>query len=300
MNSFRSQIFGTEPANPDDLLGKKAPRGAKGDAGLISVAVPRQETRSADTRDGDRQRLLDESVTAEHGGRSYEVELINLSGGGAMISAAFEPLLWDRVDLHLGENGTVECAVRWIKNGRIGLEFAHETRIDCSPEKRNGVLAQVIASNFPEVRAEPRTEAAEEEEHDEHRRASRHPLIWSGLIHFNYDSIPIRLRNISETGALIESRTPVPSGSELLLDLGNAGTIFAKVSWTRGDQVGLAFESAFDLELLAKARPEVAPAKWEQPAYLRDRGRDASPWQAQWGRQSLSELKAELEGFLKR
>ena len=210
-----------------------------------------------------------------------------------MVSGGFEPLLWDRVDLHLGENGTVECAVRWIKDGRIGLEFSQETRLDCTPEQRNGVLADVLASNFPEVQAEP---VSADEQNSEHRRASRHPLIWSGLIHFNHDTSPVRLRNISASGALIESSTPVPEGAELLLDIGEAGNLFATVSWTRGDQIGLRFHSPFDLAHLSRSKPQVTSGNWDQPVYRRHGQDSGSPW----GHQSLSELKAELEGFLKR
>jgi len=53
-----------------------------------------------------------------------------------MIAAAFEPNVWDKLELHLGENGTIECAVRWVKGGRMGLEFAHETQLDCSAEEQ--------------------------------------------------------------------------------------------------------------------------------------------------------------------
>ena len=75
-------------------------------------------------------------MSLTHAGRSHAVQLVNLSGGGAMVAADFAPMLWDRVELHLGENGTVECAVRWLKGGRIGLEFAHETRLDCSADEQ--------------------------------------------------------------------------------------------------------------------------------------------------------------------
>ena len=55
-----------------------------------------------------------------HEGQSHEAELINVSGGGAMIAATFEPNVWDKLELHLGENGTIECAVRWVKRRAHG------------------------------------------------------------------------------------------------------------------------------------------------------------------------------------
>ena len=64
--------------------------------------------------------------------RKHVVELINLSGGGAMISGELNLMLWDHVELRARRAmDEIECAVRWIKDDRIGLEFAHETRLDC-------------------------------------------------------------------------------------------------------------------------------------------------------------------------
>ena len=304
MNSIRSQIFGGEQPERRSLIGSKRPRGAKADT-LHSIAVTRSEKRTNNTRGADRHRLVDETVRLTHGNRTREAQLINLSGGGAMVSAEFKPMLWDRVDLHLGENGTVECAVRWIRDGRIGLEFAHETRIDCSPSERNALLNAVLARSFPDIvvecSAEAKSDGDDAESEDAHRRTDpRHPLIWSGVIHYNHDSTPVRLRNISTKGALIDCRIPLPVGAALLLDLGEAGQIFGKVAWAIGEQAGLTFDMLFDLGQLAKAKPEVAPTSWKPPAYLSDETGTGSAWDDKWGRLSLNELQDSLEGYLKR
>src|SRR5688572_23386151 len=99
MNSFRSAILsgkGLHPKNP--LVNEKQARGASEDD-LTSVEVPRSETRSTNHRDGDRHRLQDENARARFAGEEHEIEIINLSGGGAMIRADFKPRLWERVDL---------------------------------------------------------------------------------------------------------------------------------------------------------------------------------------------------------
>lgn len=306
MNFFRAQIFGGDkaaPANP--LVSEKRRGGADADAGLGSVAVPRGEVRKSNSRDDDRHRLTHHEVTVSHKGSQHLVQLINVSGGGAMVSAAFAPLLWDRVDLHLGAGQVVECAVRWIKDDRIGLEFAHETRIDCDLGEQSEVLREVMRRCFPDVEPEhdgaPATVPAEASDElvESRRTYQRHPLIWNGTIHYNHASSGVRLRNISARGALVETSGSFPEGAELLLDLGDAGSLFGTVSWTVGDQVGLTFQTPFDITQLGKARPEVAPAKWEQPEYLRQ-GHAESPWAAQWARMSVGELKSELEGFAKR
>ncbi len=298
--NIRAKIFGGEKA-PDDkpVLPSKQPRGAKADA-LESVAVAREESRRVDNRNEDRHRLIDEQVRVTHNGASYDVQLVNLSGGGAMVAAEFRPKLWDRVDLHLGNHGTTECAVLWIRPDRIGLEFAHETRLDCSADEQAAVLREVIARSFPDVEFDvDATEAVPPSAADEQRRAARHPLIWSGLLHHDYQSTPVRIRNISSTGAMIEAGTPVRVGAEPLLEIGDAASISATVEWAVGDQVGVRFHTPFDMNLLARARPELATSRWVKPAYL-DAPHEDSPWDPRWKRLSLGELKQELEGFLKR
>ncbi len=152
MNKFRSAILsgnGLYPKNP--LVRDKNARGAAEDD-LSSVEVPREESRSANHRDNDRHRLDQEVARARFADEEHEVDLINLSGGGAMIRADFAPLLWERVDLILAEGAEIECAVRWIRGDRVGLEFAHETRIDCDPEARDTLLLDVIHRSFPNCR----------------------------------------------------------------------------------------------------------------------------------------------------
>jgi hypothetical protein len=313
VNSFRSRLNGGKPA-ASRLLAEKPAQSRNSDAeGLEAVAVPRTETRQVNHRGDDRHRLSSEEAIATWNGAEHAVRLINLSGGGAMIAAPFSPLLWDQVDLALGGCGTLQCAVRWIKGGRLGLEFAHETQIETDPETLAQTLRAVIERSFPDivgaVASKPAAPApideaalaADQTALESHvtRQATRHPLIWNGLIHFNHDSSAVRLRNISACGALLEVTAALPVAAEVLLDLGDAGSLFATVHWVRGDQVGIRFHAPFDLTLLSRCKPELAPTHWSQPAYLRDESRDSSPWAREWCRLSLPELQSELEGFLK-
>jgi hypothetical protein len=313
MNSFRSAILsgqGLHPKNP--LVRDKNGRGASED-NLSSVEVPRSEGRSTNHRDDDRHRLDQEVARARIGGEEHEVDLINLSGGGAMIRCDFKPRLWERVDLLLGEGGEIECAVRWIRGDRVGLEFAHETRIDCDPKQRDALLLDVIHRSFPDVAFAPREEvveplhAEEAEKGDDddavansRRNERRHPLVWMGEIYFSHTNEKVRLRNISEHGALIESPVQYPLGVEVLLDLGDAGQHFSTVSWTCGDKIGLKFNNPFDLKMLGSAKPEVAPQLMTRPGPGLSAPDQDNPWADGWKRRSLEELRDDLEGFLKR
>jgi hypothetical protein len=302
--NIRAKIFGGgEGIQPSPLVETKKPKGAKGDL-LDSVKVARRESRRGNTRGNDRHRLPSEQVVVKHGGNTQRVQLINLSGGGAMIEGPLNAKLWDRIDLQLGEGSAIECAVRWIRDGRFGLEFAHETRIECAPDEQAALLRETVARSFPDVSFEvPETNAApvrQTGDQDEVRRERRHPLIWSGQIHHDYQSTPVRLRNISSTGAAIECNVPLRVGAEPLLDLGEAGQVFATVTWVVGDQAGLKFQQSYDLSQLSRAKPDVAPATWEAPSYLKPDSPVVSPWADEWGRMSLGELRDELEGFMKR
>jgi hypothetical protein len=311
MNSFRSAILsGKGLHRADPIVKQKKKRGAETDD-LSTVEVPRDEHRSHNNREDDRHRLEQETATARFDGEEHQVELINLSGGGAMIRAGFTPRLWERIDLILAEGGEIECAVRWIRGDRVGLEFAHETRIDCDAADRDALLLDVIHRSFPDVSLAPREEQREpkpvvrpDEEDDSvansRRGERRHPLVWMGEVYFSHSNEKVRLRNISEHGALIESPVSYPLQAEVLLDLGDAGQHFAKVSWTCGDKVGLKFNQAFDLKRLGSTKPELAPHLMTRPGPSRLSADQDNPWADGWQRQSLEELRDDLEGYLKR
>ncbi|UUR08486.1 PilZ domain-containing protein [Sphingomonas glaciei] len=310
MNEFRDRILAGKPLR-DPLLRAKAklPRvevsTTAEQKALAELAIGREARRQANHRDADRHRLDSETVELSRNGRTQQVSLINLSGGGAMIEGVDGLKLWDRVELRLGGTANLHAVVRWVRGPRFGLEFAQETRIDTGNEELAATLLAVIAKSFPDVASIlPETGSAPSDTaetppgsdgRDQAERELRHPLIWSGIVHFDHDSAPVRLRNISSSGALIESAALYPVGVEVLLDLGQAGTIFATVTWSRGDQAGLLFHSPFDLAELANARPQVATSGWEAPDYLRDKANANSPWEGHWTQTDLGRLQRQLE-----
>jgi hypothetical protein len=308
MNKFRSTLLtgrGVAVTNP--LVADKKSRGTAGDD-LSAVAIDRSEGRTADHREGDRHRLAGETISVRFKNKAHDAELVNLSGGGAMIRADFSPRLWERVDLQLGEGAPLESAVRWIRGDRIGVEFAHETRIEGDSALRDSILLDVIHRTFPDVEAvasadETQAEAAPAASAPDNvtpRTDRRHPLIWSGQLVFDHDAHNVRLRNISATGALVECATVLSEGMEVMLDLGNCVTQFAVVTWVRGDQAGLTFEGTFDLARLADAKPDVAPQSWSRPGFLDLAHSTDSPWAEEWDRPTLDRLRGDLEGYLGR
>ena len=311
MNSFRKAILTGKGLKGDPVVQQKSKRGAAEDD-LSSVEVSREETRSGDHREVDRHRLAQETVTARFEAREYQADLINLSGGGAMIRADFKPRLWERVDLIFAEGAEIECAVRWLRDDRVGLEFAHETRIDCEPELRDKLLLDVIRRSFagdvsiatvrpePAAARRPAADADVDEVANSRRNERRHPLVWMGQVFYNHNSERVRLRNISENGALIEAPISYPLGAEIYLDLGDAGQYFATVNWTFGDKIGLRFKDPFDLNVLGMSKPQVTQSMLIRPGPTQVSADQDNPWAEGWNRSSIDELRDDLEGFLKR
>jgi PilZ domain-containing protein len=296
--NIRAKILGGASSSDESILPSKRRKGASAQA--LDSLIEREEARTNHSRSEDRHRLLDETVSFKRNGAVCTVELINVSGGGAMIGGDIELMLWDRLELQLGENGTVECVVRWLRNGRYGLEFAHETRIDCGADEQANILREVIRRSFPDLEFEAELEPETRHSGAEGRGERRHPLVWSGTLHHDYQSTRIRIRNISATGAMIECSAMLTVGSEPLLELGDELSIPAKVAWVLGDEAGLRFDRPFDLHDLARARPQVTPEHWNPPSYLTGEPDRDSPWAEHWRRMSVGELRQELEGFMKR
>lgn len=297
MSDIRERIFGDGRRAP--LLRTRKPKSrltastAAEDESFAEVTVRREAVRQANHRDSDRHRLHDTRIELLHAGCRQVVTLVNLSGGGAMIEGADGLQLWDEITLVLGECGKVSAAVRWIRGGRIGLEFAQETRLDDDCGELTKIIHQIIRQSHPDLLPELADEPAEEHpsvpdepaanENPENfggiDRELRHPLIWSGKIHYDYETIPVRLRNISAGGALIECGSELAIDAELLLELDKAGTFFATVKWIHGDTAGLLFHQPFDLQCLASANAVPAQARWTAPANLLNAG--GSAWERQ-------------------
>jgi hypothetical protein len=156
--------------------------------------------------------------------------------------------------------------------------------------------AQFEAPVEPQERAAPAPPISEE-----HRLERRNPLLRMGTLHYDYQSTAARLRNISTAGATVETSAALVPGAEPLLDLGEAGSVFATVVWKSGDQAGLRFNQPFDLARFPKAHASSETAGWEPPAYLRTNAHCDNRWaDDDVRRTSLGDIKGDLDGFLKR
>jgi hypothetical protein len=89
--------------------------------------------------------------------------------------------------------------------------------------------------------AEPSDEEAEQDE----REAERHSVLLSARLQCGADSVAVRLRNISRTGARVESAVLPPVGSIVRFIRGDLA-VSARVVWIGRASLGLQFREAID------------------------------------------------------
>jgi hypothetical protein len=128
----------------------------------------------------------------------------------------------------------------------------------------------------------------------ERARPPRHSLIRTGTLHSGERAIPVRLRNISGGGAMIESeRGGLPPGAQVRLELEDGLAIESEVRWCDEGRIGLKFTEAFDLKRIGRARaaPAAPGLKMMRPAYLDSETSAASPWAARKERLSIRDVR---------
>ncbi|HEX9965432.1 MAG TPA: PilZ domain-containing protein [Allosphingosinicella sp.] len=276
MHELRSTILSGEPKA--SLVARKAktkPEGA-GPGGLAKIAIKRQESRLTNQRLEDRQHGIVESSTIVFRRCRQEVAVVNVSSRGAMIRAEIEPRIGEKIDLLFDGRNKTRCIVRWVREGRVGLEFAEETILWTS-ERSSGPVFQSEKAETPDI-------------HAVSDREPRQKLLRAGTLYWSGISIPVRLRNISGGGARVESGRELCPGSEVELDLGEAGFQVAEVRWSKDGQVGLKFAQSFNIESLAPSGKAERPPEVLKPAYLETELQPDSPWAARFERLSLNDL----------
>ena len=124
------------------------------------------------------------------------------------------------------------------------------------------------------------------------QREPRHRLLRRGSMQWNGMSFPIRLKNISTGGALIESERSIPPGSQVQLDLPDIGHFGAEVRWTNENHLGIKFDEPFKRSKLVPMQGEPAPKPTVlKPDYLATENSPSSPWAARNDRLTIDQLK---------
>jgi hypothetical protein len=80
----------------------------------------------AERRREPRQEIADERSTLLFRGASYSVPVVNISSRGTMIESDIAPRLGESVIIRFEGCSPIHAFVRWVKDGRIGLNFGCE------------------------------------------------------------------------------------------------------------------------------------------------------------------------------
>ena len=91
---------------------------------LHGSMIPRSVRRMFDERAEAREPAESQTAVLEIRGRKHMVRLANLSPSGAMVVFSLMPNIGEDVVLHLLGRGRVHGQVCWVRDGRVGVNFA--------------------------------------------------------------------------------------------------------------------------------------------------------------------------------
>lgn len=274
MHDIRSTLVRKETHVP--LATKGA--GQRNAGGLAAVKIKREETRKVDQRREDRHIGIIETALLRHQRRAHEVQVLNVSARGAMVRSELVPRIGARMDIQFSDCNRTECFVRWVRGGRIGLEFAKETLI--------------IGANDSARRVSGRRNGEHPTLAIKAERAPRQCLMLRGELHWSLGSMPVRLRNISRDGAMLEGTQDLDPAAPVVLEMAGGVAIEGEVRWCRSRQIGVRFAAPFDPALLAHPHHDDGSPQvdYVKPDYLKSDGQADSPWSARWEKLSPDDL----------
>ncbi|HWT11511.1 MAG TPA: PilZ domain-containing protein [Allosphingosinicella sp.] len=274
MHDIRSNLVRGERRLP---LASKAGSG-RGGGSLAAIKVRREESRRCDQRREGRHPNVVDAAAITYQRRTHQVAVLNVSSRGAMIQCdALKPRIGARIEIRFADCNRTECFVRWVRDGRIGLEFGKETLVIGPAQVRELIVGGRRAGEQPTVEIK-------------RERAPRQSLILRGELHWAGGSMPVRLRNISADGAMLEGSQDLEPGGAVVLELGGVAAVAGRVRWCRSRQLGIRFDEPFDLPSLA--HPDEAPQgpAMVKPDYLRTEKDPDSPWAARWDKLTADNL----------
>ena len=91
---------------------------------LHGSMIPRSVKRMFDERAEPREEAESQTAVLEVRGRKHMVRLANLSPSGAMVNFTLMPTIGEKVVLHLLGRGRVKGQVCWVREGKVGVNFA--------------------------------------------------------------------------------------------------------------------------------------------------------------------------------
>jgi len=114
------------------------------------------------------------------------------------------------------------------------------------------------------------------------RAAARASIYRTAILSSKSASSPVKIRNISSTGALIEGPAVPTVGTAVQLFRGDL-TVRAHVAWTAGDRCGLKFSASVDVDQWRAASDNLHQQRVDEVVRLVKAGAVPLPTLARWG-----------------
>lgn len=123
MHEFRTAIL-TGDATPiqGPVARKERCRRQNGEPTLVDIPIQREERRTTNHRREDRFHGVVDRATIVFRRKKTLVRVVNVSGSGVMIESNIMPKIGETVGLEFEDFDRLEAVVRWVKQGRIGLD----------------------------------------------------------------------------------------------------------------------------------------------------------------------------------
>jgi PilZ domain len=93
---------------------------------LAGDLIPRVQRRIIDQRCEERHEGLVDRAVLLFRGQEYIVPVINISSRGTMIECEIIPRIGEPVIVKFDNCSPIHAFVRWVRDGRLGLNFGHE------------------------------------------------------------------------------------------------------------------------------------------------------------------------------
>lgn len=253
MHKLRATILGGE--GPPVVTTDTPKRPASLGGSLAAIPVKRETSRITHQRSGDRLPGAIAGTCFTLRRHAYDTSVINISSDGMMVELDIEARIGEAASVTLPDGSPGKCIVRWVREGRIGVEFQGFS-LDIGRTPTGGFA---FRRNI-----DPKRKIAD--------RAARKSLVWNVTLHADTEMVPAKLRNISSSGAQIDCPLVLKPETRVLLALGGAGFMPSHIRWCEGGRIGLSFDRPFDIEMLsicADDDPTMKAIDWVKPEYLK-------------------------------
>ena len=123
MNEFRSAVQKGEVSQiMSPITNKESCRRARIESSLAKILIPRVERRTTNQRREDRFRGIVERATLVFRRKKLLVKVVNVSESGLMIETGVDARIGERVQVEFEGFEPLQGTVRWVREGRIGLD----------------------------------------------------------------------------------------------------------------------------------------------------------------------------------